>query len=259
MEKKDYYTLKEIILGLRGEYLNHQQKLYNLKQFCDIDKGKAVDFNFRIHQSEQKNPTLLCEYIPKQNKIEKLITNFSKKSGFYIYGQHTAHLVTDNNQYYFLCGYTKYPVHVKYNYGMEEKFSSSVNSILKDEFSNSMRSQYIEDNCSDINAALTIDSTLINLYVRDTCSKVPYSFVLYDSSKDILEFKSFDEQFDKQSMETALDIMFPSEKLNKYHVRTIINSNESEKPMVLENFSPCDMAKFDIQDEGKQYVLRRIR
>ena len=60
-------------------------------------------------------------------------------------------------------------------------------------------------------------------------------------------------------METALDIMFPSEKLNKYHVKTIINSNELEKTIVLEKFSPCDMAKFDIQDKGKQYILRKVR
>ena len=189
MNNKDYYTLREIILGLHREYLDYQQKLQDLKQFCDIDKKKVVDFNFRIHQPEEKNATLLCEYIPKQNKIEKLITNFSKKNGFYIYGKNTAHLVTDNNQYYFLCGHTKYPVHVKYNYDMEAKFSSYVNSILKDEFSNNMKSKYIEDNCSDINAALTIDSTSIELYVRDKCSKVPSSIVLYDSREDILEFK----------------------------------------------------------------------
>lgn len=259
MQKKDYYTLKEIILGLHDKYLNHQQKLQELKQFCEMDKKRAVDFYFRIFQPDGKSPALLCEYVPKQNNIQKFITDFSKKTGHYIYGRQTAHLVTDNNQYYFLCGRTKYPIHVKYDYGMDTRFTNYANSILKSEFSNNMRSQYIEDNRSDINAALTINSTLVELYVRDKCGKIPASVILYDSREDVLEFKSFEEQFNKQNMETALDIEFPSEKLNEYHIQTIVDSEESEKSLILEDFNSCDMAKFDIQVKETQYVLQKVR
>ncbi len=259
MHKKDYYTLKEIILGLHNEYLIHQQKLQELKQFCEIDKKKAVDFEFRIFQPEGKNPILLCEYIPKQNKVQKFITDFSKKKGYYIYGRNTAHLVTDNNQYYFLCGRTEYPIHVKYNYGMDTEFSNYANSILESEFSNNIRSQYIEDNCLGINAALTINSTLIELYIRDKYDKIPASIILYDSREDVLEFKSFEEQVNKQCMETALDIAFPSEKLNEYHIKTILDSEESKKTMIFQEFGSCDMAKFDIQAKETQYVLQKVR
>lgn len=258
MDKKDCYTLKEIILGLHNEYLIHQQNLQELKQFCEIDEKKAIDFEFRIFQPEQKNPILLCEYSPKQNKVQKFITDFSKKTGYYIYGRHTARLVTDNNQYYFLCGRLEYPVHVKYNYGMEEEFSKYVNSILKSEFSNNIKSQYIEDNYSDINAALTINSTMIGLYVRDNC-RIPYSTILYDSREDVLKFISFEEQLNKQYMETALDIAFPSEKLNEYHINTILNNKDSKKSMIIEEFNSCNTADFDIQSKETQYVLQKVK
>ncbi len=258
MQKKDYYTLKEIILGLRNEYLIHQQKLQELKQFCEMDK-RAVDFYFRVFQPKGKRPILLCEYVPKQNNIQKFITDISKKTGYYIYGRQTSRLVTDHNQYYFLSGKTEYPIHIKYDYGMDTKFTNQANCILNSEFSNNIQSQYIEDNRSDINATLAINSNLIELYIRNECRDIPNSIILYDSRDDILEFKSFEGKYNKQCIARALDIEFPSEKLNQYHIQTLANNEESEKTIVLEEFNPCDMAKFDIQVKEKQYVLQKIR
>ncbi len=52
MSQKDNYTLKEIILGLRNEYLMHQQQLQELKQFCEADPKRVEDFYFWVFQPE---------------------------------------------------------------------------------------------------------------------------------------------------------------------------------------------------------------
>jgi len=254
MQKKYYYTLKEIILGLRKEYLTHQQKLQALKNCCDIDAKKVVDYDFRLYQPSQLKPKLLCEYTPKQNKVQKALTDIRKKRGFYIYGQHTSGLVTDNNWYYFKD--PKYPVHIKSDSRAE--FSRYASSLLEDEFSNEIKSEYIERYCSDVNGALTIDSMSVDLFIREKSSNIPRSSILYDSKEYVLQFESYDEPMNRQSLEAALNITFPSKELNDYHVKTISNSEESEKPLYLEEFDSCSKAKFDIQDQGNQYVLRRL-
>ncbi len=202
---------------------------------------------------------LFCEYYPKQNEIQKHITDFSKKQGYYIHGQNEARLVTDNNQYYFLYDCKKYPIHVKYDYDINAKFVNCAHFILNSEFTNGIQSRYIENNCLGVNAALTIDHTLFRLYIREKYGKLPVFVILYDSREDVLEFQSVEEKIDKESLGEALNIAFPSETLNDYHVKTILSSEEREKTVVLEEFGLCNAAKFDIQPNENQYVLRRVR
>ena len=43
IEKVEYYTLKEIIFGLRKEYLKSVNDLDGLKLLCFANKGKVKD------------------------------------------------------------------------------------------------------------------------------------------------------------------------------------------------------------------------
>lgn len=260
MEKKDYYTLKEIILGLNDEYLKYQQKLQELKQFCEMDKKRAIDFNFRIFQPPQEMPTLVCDYDPKQNRLQQLITDISKKTGHFIYGKYLSHLVIDNNQYYFLSN--NYPVHIKYGTDTNIEFYNHANSILKSEFSNNMVTPFmIESNLSDINATMLINSTTIDfeLYKGNNFNGIPSHRILYNSRKNTLEISSYKNTFDKDFMQMAFDISFPSPKLNKYQIETIEKSKNKEKSIVLEETDSSDMAKFEIQSKETKYVLHKVK
>lgn len=258
METKDYYTLKEIILGLHDEYQLHQQELQKLKELCERKENKATDFNFRVFQPENKKPVLLCDYEPRQNRIQRVMTDLSKKVGYYIYGRNTAYLVTDNNRYYFLCGHKSYPVHVRYDDGMEEKFYNQASAILNSTFSNSICSKYIEKNDSNIDAALTIDTRYIQLYIRNNSDKTPRSTIWYNPSFDTIEFQSFNGKLNTQHIENTLNIKFPSNGLSSYHIQTINMSNLSEKPMVLKPINPTSRIIFEVQEE-KQVILSKTR
>ena len=62
---KDYYTIKEIILGLRPYYLENEKKLKLLKDMCySLDKN-VKDFNFFIVGSNESyiEPGMYCKYI----------------------------------------------------------------------------------------------------------------------------------------------------------------------------------------------------
>lgn len=45
--ERDYYTLGQVILGLRDEYQKHQSDLRLLKAFCDVDEKKWLILDFR--------------------------------------------------------------------------------------------------------------------------------------------------------------------------------------------------------------------
>ena len=50
MEKN--YTLREIILGLRKEFLLYQKKLIELKELCEADENLVSDYTFRVSKKE---------------------------------------------------------------------------------------------------------------------------------------------------------------------------------------------------------------
>lgn len=67
-------------MGLNHEYQLHKKELEKLKQFCEMDRKKAVDFNFRLFKpTADNNPILLCEYEPKYNKVQNLIMSDKRK------------------------------------------------------------------------------------------------------------------------------------------------------------------------------------
>lgn len=235
MENKEYYTLREILLGLHDEYINSQQQLQQLKQFCEMDEKKAIDFNFRVFRPENMKPLLLCDFDPKENKLQKIIAEINKKTGQYSYPNQTANLVRDNNRYYFLCKTLEFPVRIKSDYGMDSEFVSLADSILDSEFSNGIDSKYITKNLSLLNAALTIDSTAIEFYVKDNLGDVPPSVLLYDAVTDSVDFYALGVRPTKEQFETVMNVKIPSEELNDYHIKTIEDNRnkDQEKPYSL--------------------------
>ncbi len=195
---------------------------------------------------------LFCEYDSKQNLLQKLGTDFSKKIGYYTYGRNTARLVTDHNEYYFLCGFREYPIHVKYDYGMDEKFTHQVNRILNSPFSQNMCYKYIEKNNLDIHAILIIDTRKVKLCL-------PSSVLCYDSSENIIDLQSYKEVLNKQYLSTILDIGFPISELNPYHIQKIESSEKREKPIDIQYEDSGNVIQFDIKEEEKRVVLCKKR
>lgn len=258
MEKRKYYLLKEVILGLYKEYQQHQQELEKLKALCEKKEDRVEDFNFMVFKSQHKNPMLLCDYEPKQNRIQKLMTDFSKKTGYYIYGKNKAYLVTDNNRYYFH-GHRGYPIHVKYNYGMEEEFYNQAKLILSSEFSHSMNSDYIEISNSDIDTMFHTDTRYIDFSINSSNNKLPKSVIWYDSLNNNLIFKSDNKELNNQDIENLLNFEIPSTTLNSYHIKTIHKSKILEKQVTISRITPMNTISLDIKEEEKQLILSKLR
>ena len=74
MKERDYYFLKEIIFGLREEYVRHKQRL--------------KDFYFKINRNlEDGSPTIFCKFDLQKNLIRELIEILEIKLGFFTYGK----------------------------------------------------------------------------------------------------------------------------------------------------------------------------
>lgn len=256
MEKKDYYTLKEIILGLNHEYQQHEKELEKLKEFCGMDERKTTDFNFRLFQATDKNPVLLCDYEPKYNTFQKLIMSDKKRADIRMSGYYTATLATDGNRYHFL--YPEYPIHIKYDYGMDEKFFNQANAILNSEFAKNIWAwtECDEINCSDIRKSLTIEPDRLSSYIKNDDDSLQ-SYVAYNPFDNTMIFQMFEGNLSNKFVEDTLNLEFSSSELNPYHITSIHASKMAEKPIVLGYISPVDRVEFAIMEEEKQVVLSK--
>lgn len=259
MEKQDYYTLKEIILGLRQEYLIHQEKLQELKQLCEMNPKKVADFNFYTYKGEyEKGASLFCDYIPKPNFLRRAITAYCEKTNLIIYGSNIATLVNDNNRYYFLRH--KYPVHIKGDKHSNLEFYDIASEIINSEFANNIGLRHFEMHESDIVASVNIGSEGLDLFIRNSYDNIPTSILEYLVADDTLSFCAYDnQQLNSQYLKMALDVAIPSERLSEYHKGIIDYSENTKKPLILEPFEACSDNEFNIQDEKTQYVLSRVK
>ncbi len=262
METKYFYTLKEIILGLRGEYQLNQQKLEQLKSLCSINERKVEDYRFYISDSEfykdkdYKKPVLRCEYTLKRNLVQKFITNLSIKLGMYIYDYPTIKLVEDNNEYHFY-GQKNYPVRVKPSPISEKNFNEQVENILTSDFANNITSNFIEESISDADASLYISPSSIDLYIRSNNNGFLRSGIQYDSKADKLVFESYEEDnIDEDLITKVLKIQVPASKLNSYHIKFL--KEGINKPVAIEKISSSKKVELDIKDQGNQFVLTKI-
>ena len=87
MEKRNYYTYREILFGLRVEYQKNQKLLEELKKMVEVLSSKEYDFTLRIKQGykyypNDDFPALLLRVTKKQGKLEKAITDIENKVSF---------------------------------------------------------------------------------------------------------------------------------------------------------------------------------
>lgn len=98
MNQNETYTYKQILLGLRTEFLKAQKILDELNNYI-YNESKLFDYNFNLYRFPyiENNPELMLE---KSIKNEKDLFNLLYK----IFGQKTrrcTHILSDNNGNYY--------------------------------------------------------------------------------------------------------------------------------------------------------------
>lgn len=282
MEAKDYYSLKEIVLGLRDEYLKHYEKVEKLKALCTVDEKRVVDFDFRTkkHYSareEGKLPELTCVYEERLNQIQVLLRNIgSRISGFPPTKKRLGRLASENGSYRIDSYYDNFPIQINGEQANADFFEQA-NAILESEFANNIdKSTWYNKYFADTvgiplpknlpgefrEGFIEFFSSWFKITMHISGSKLRTFWLFYNPCTDSIEINMFGVNgkfmVDAKAINDILAIEYPACELGKYHVDRIKSSENAGKDIFIECPVAKKEAKLNIEEDGKQFVLRKI-
>lgn len=277
MEKKDYYSLREILLGLRDEYLNHYKKVERLKAWCTVDKNRIADFDIVTSQNlfdrrEGKLPILSILYKENEEKLNMIRTLLSKigLSKVELKRWKARMLVSENGSYHiYRQFYDNLPIQVE-----GKEFFEKANAMIESEFANynNMNTWFSTSvaNREGILLPKNVPGKFQECYVSAFSSSFGIRMSLSDSKLedfdftyrpriDSLELSTFGKdgeyKIDEDVISELLAIEFPTSELTEYQINAIESSNISGKDILIECPETNDKVNLDIQEDQKQLVL----
>lgn len=269
---KDSYTYRQILIGLRNEFLEYQKKLNKLRELSVVF-GKD-DYNYNLYKPpySKELPELVVDKCIKEYnpKTVGALISLIYHSFFYHKPTRTI-MVRDNNGNYFpkrINGNNE----VKKNefaifprYEDNAEFIELANEILGSDFANMMQLD------SKIAAVPSVP-----IVYKKTPTIVPtvssFGFVLctdksrfeYLGRNDVLKFSSVKRPNEKwqplteEHLDFISKIEFPKDAFSEYHQGLIEKSVDDNRPFVLsEDYQPELFTRFEIQDSPKQLVLAK--
>lgn len=246
--EKEYYNIQEIIFGLKDEYQQVFDKLASLKSYCSKNGKKVKDFEFIIWKY-QDTYQVRCWY--ERPDFKEFINNIK---AFFIsrdLSEDDAILARDHSdKYYFISFVGKhYPISIG-NYA-DKDFSRELSKILDTDFvKNTTYGGYSLEN-----STLTLSSRSASLSAK--LDEDFYVYFRYEPSTKTLNVTSYKRPFTEGMIKKALSEQVPRQELNPYHLQVIDESGVLGKEITLENFTPCRLAKFDIEEKEDQIVLKK--
>lgn len=241
MKKSCYYTLKDILMGLKSEYENHIKELVQLKSYVLLNEGtnNLDNFYFWVYQGrELYKPEMFCTMIkkgfPMTIKIDEL--NIGKKN---------------------------YP-----DFFNSPEFIEKYHIIMKSEFVRKMFGENIQNIDNNIEPALNIKQNSIEIingydkpnmiykpYIDKYSNKVVNELIISLYTKSNKSNKMLTEKM----IEHLFESKFWSHSFSGYQTK-IIDNNLEDKPIVVYG-SPIILdnnnVKYRIQEDEDYYILKK--
>lgn len=248
MNNNETYTYKQILLGLRIEYVKAQKILDELSNYT-YNRSKLMDYHFRLWNDSHKdnNPELL---LGKKTKDDKQLFNLL----YTIFGKNILRCTTmlsDNNGFY-------YPKDKGYNIVIkdEQKFKEEVEKLLSSDFAKYMSSNSL---INAINSE-AIPRILLRYFKIDLRSEK--SVVVYHGREDVLEIasrgKNHFEPLTQEYLNYMLELEFFKKDFSEYHQKIIEQNIDNDKKIILyDGYKPEMLSKFNIKEDSKKLILTK--
>lgn len=200
---RDYYLLKDILFGLRGELLKCDTELKKLEQYISFDTKRVKNAEFDIAYDKQ----LFCRLILKRSYLRSIIETFTGK-GF----SGTECIVDKNGNYSF----KREAFDLKINKDNIEDFNNQASLILNSEFANEM-------NFSNFINTQTQNSKKLNLNIGNSIlqfSQEKFS-LKYQTKTDSITYLSPTNKNLIESLNKVLTLEIPKKDLSSYQQEII--------------------------------------
>lgn len=256
----DTYTYKQILIGLRNEFLEAQRKLDELESSLIVLGGNSDEYYFNLYKALYTNcfPEMALEKkIKNTNRLLNMLRNM------YGYRKPTRALVVkDNNGFYYLYRpyrFKKNDFNVVINPNSKVEFRELIEELLNSDFAKFMTFDHM---------ITAINSTAIPRIEPKSFQfdlHTDKSHLSYLGRKDILEFSSVRRKTEKwepltqEHLDVVSKIEFPKDSFSKYHQTIIEKGMNDDKELVLDDeYIPSKHTKLKINEDGKKLVLSRI-
>lgn len=239
------YSFKDILFGLRDEYLLLQEELDTLKMYINLDENNLDDVSFYLSTRYPDKVEMRCILYDSMNKIEKRLEKIKIKLG--IYPDYKVSNIIQNNGKYDI---EKYP-EIIYD-GKKQEFNQSVFYIFNTDFVKNLKCIHYGTGFDD-KPFLSIASSYISLYLNQ------YISLDYNLMKgDYVSLYSSCGRLTKDMIYNTFNMEFSKKRFPGYYQDLIENSVYVNKPIeIVGEFGYSKKGQFEIIDESKRLVLRK--
>lgn len=265
MENRDYYTVKEVMFGLREEYRTMEKELQTLTNFCICDKRLVSGYRFDLSRGYGEKANIICRYKKKENLIQKFLRKNNPMNDYFeLSNINTIVCTKDNNDRYFISKGDDWNCFPKYSVAIREDknkdFAEQTSKILNSNFIFNMNDS-VEFNSDNNECTLRTTLDDVDFIVNMSDDGVDIIHFNYYAGADLFTVRFFsDRKSSTEMIESVLDMKIPKEKLSPYHIGLIDENQISEKKIVLEKIKKHDyVVEFDIKEDSDQIVLAKSK
>lgn len=250
-----FYTYKQILIGLRKEYLKYNEIMRNLKKFFETPDELNDKYYFFV--SSEPELILGCRYLDLEKaKIENgKVQLFQRKrnSPYYNYDEYYVpekycYFVKKNCLY--VSRSKKSPISIKA--GLEHEFSAEVDKILSTDFLNNLFKVY-----QYANIFVTHLDMLVSSGYYDECMYFPNDLIV---NNDILKFGYKEDNNLESFIKSIFNTIFDKNDFPPFLQKIIEENNPAEKELTILpfEFDRRYFNNFSIEENEKQLILRKI-
>lgn len=235
--EKQYYTVREIILGLREEYIKNQKALEHLKNYMTLVNREIEDFRITIGNKEDEE--LIARFQKRGNILQRVIKTIM--DDYVIEEEEAFH---DNEALF-------YSKNLMINDTRKPEFKEAVEKIFRSPFVEKIGIHSIFLTGKGFDASFGINENGIKLY-KTRVTELE-SVLEYSAPTDTLLVKSGKYSISNANLTGLLDLKVPCMVFKNYH-KELIDKN-GNKTLYAEVFHPCLKAKFTFHEQSGQILL----
>jgi len=247
----EYFTIKQLLFGLRNEYVESQKKLQRIRD-CIIKSEDNIEYDIYYDVDIQNEIySLICEINNQKKLMEKIVSYLSapRLSEYTFKG-------TKFQTYKLSFRENNHPTErIAVNYDRLLILHDRVEDILSSEFGKYMILPYFYD--KENNTDLLLNQNFISTAVYEG-SKIPPASVFYKPKKDAIEMLGFYDYIVENDIHRMMNIKIPADKLNSYIISTIKNHNVKDKDLIIDGLKNVrEKQSFSIDEQEKTIKLTK--
>ena len=240
------YTFKQILFGLKEEYLLIQEQLSTLKKYIDLEENNLRDIEFSLSSNYDDNKIkLLCTLYDKISFLEARLEEIKIKLG--IFPNYRISYINEIEDRYSI---EKYPEII--NDKKNQEFSQSVFYILNTDFAKNAKFIYYGTGYSGI-PFLSISPS--SIYINES-NYISVDFI--PTKGNYINLYSYKGRLTEEKIKEVFNISFSKQRFPKYYQNLINNSTSFDKSLeIIGDLGYSKKGKFELIEDSKKLILKK--